>query len=55
MSARGFGPDLRKGDCAALTILNMQVTSTLLVAQAGGSQIVMDRVDPRGCCSLGEG
>jgi long-chain acyl-CoA synthetase len=46
--ARGFGPDLRKGDCAALTILNMQVTSTLLVAQAGGSQIVMDRVDPYG-------
>ena len=46
--ARNFGPDLRKGDCAALTILNMQVTSTLLVAQAGGTQIVMDRVDPAG-------
>jgi acyl-CoA synthetase (AMP-forming)/AMP-acid ligase II len=44
--ARGFGPELRKGDCAALTILNMQVTSTLLVAQAGGTQIVMDRIDP---------
>lgn len=48
IKARGFGPDLRKGDCAALTILNMQVTSTLLVAQAGGTQIVMDRVDPLG-------
>jgi long-chain acyl-CoA synthetase len=48
VAARGFGPDLRKGDCAALTILNMQVTSTLLVAQAGGAQIVMDRVDPVG-------
>ena len=48
INARGFGPDLRKGDCAALTILNMQVTSTLLVAQAGGTQIVMDRVDPLG-------
>jgi long-chain acyl-CoA synthetase len=47
-NAREFGPDLRKGDCAALTILNMQVTSTLLVAQAGGTQIVMDRVDPVG-------
>ena len=47
-AARDFGPDLRKGDCAALTILNMQVTSTLLVAQAGGTQIVMDRVDPVG-------
>jgi long-chain acyl-CoA synthetase len=48
IKARGFGPDLRKGDCAALTILNMQVTSTLLVAQAGGTQVVMDRVDPLG-------
>jgi long-chain acyl-CoA synthetase len=47
-AVRDFGPDLRKGDCAALTILNMQVTSTLLVAQAGGTQIVMDRVDPLG-------
>jgi long-chain acyl-CoA synthetase len=46
VAARGFGPELRKGDCAALTILNMQVTSTLLVAQAGGTQIVMDRSDP---------
>jgi long-chain acyl-CoA synthetase len=45
---RRFGPELRKGDCAALTILNMQVTSTLLVAQAGGTQIVMDRIDPIG-------
>jgi long-chain acyl-CoA synthetase len=49
--ARRFGPELRKGDCAALTILNMQVTSTLLVAQAGGTQIVMDRVDPLGVAS----
>ena len=48
VAARDFGPDLRKGDCAVLTILNMQVTSTLLVAQAGGTQIVMDRVDPAG-------
>jgi acyl-CoA synthetase (AMP-forming)/AMP-acid ligase II len=45
-AVRGFGPELRKGDCAALTILNMQVTATLLVAQAGGTQIVMDRLDP---------
>ena len=42
----GSGPELRKGDCAALTILNMQVTSTLLVPQAGGTQVVMDRSDP---------
>ncbi len=46
VAARSFGSELRKGDCAALTILNMQVTSTLLVAQAGGTQIVMDRSDP---------
>ncbi len=48
VAARGLGPELRKGDCAALTILNMQVTSTLLVPQAGGTQIVMDRSDPPG-------
>ena len=48
VEARRLGPELRKGDCAALTILNMQVTSTLLVAQACGTQIVMDRVDPLG-------
>ena len=48
VEARHLGPELRKGDCAALTILNMQVTSTLLVAQACGTQIVMDRVDPLG-------
>jgi len=46
--ARGFGAELRKGDCAALTILNMQVTSTLLVAQTGGTQILIDRLDPVG-------
>jgi long-chain acyl-CoA synthetase len=45
---RRYGPDLRRGDCAALTILNLQITSTLLAAQAGGTQIVMDRVDPVG-------
>ncbi len=48
VESRRLGPELRKGDCAALTILNMQVTSTLLVAQACGTQIVMDRVDPLG-------
>jgi long-chain acyl-CoA synthetase len=48
VAERGFGPHLRKGDCAALTILNMQITTTLLVAQARGTQIVMDRSDPAG-------
>jgi long-chain acyl-CoA synthetase len=46
--ARGFDSNLRRGDCAALTILNLQVTSTLLAAQAGGTQVVMDRVDAPG-------
>jgi acyl-CoA synthetase (AMP-forming)/AMP-acid ligase II len=46
--ARGFDSTLRRGDCAALTILNLQVTSTLLAAQAGGTQVVMDRVDAPG-------
>jgi acyl-CoA synthetase (AMP-forming)/AMP-acid ligase II len=46
--ARDFGPDLIKADCFPLTILNMQVLSTLLVPQCGGTAIVMDRVDPVG-------
>lgn len=46
--ARGYGPALRKADCFPLTMLNLQVLSTLLVAQCGGTAIVMDRVDPGG-------
>ncbi|HSS10266.1 MAG TPA: AMP-binding protein [Acidimicrobiales bacterium] len=48
IEARGYGPSLRKGDCFPLTILNLQVLSTLLVPQCGGTAIVMDRVDPIG-------
>ncbi len=48
VEARGYDASLRRGDCAALTILNLQVTSTLLAAQACGTQVVMDRVDPVG-------
>jgi len=48
VDTRGYGPDLRKGDCLPLTILNMVVLTTLLVAQAGGTCIVMDRLDPEG-------
>jgi acyl-CoA synthetase (AMP-forming)/AMP-acid ligase II len=51
VEARGYDASLRRGDCAALTILNLQVTSTLLSAQAGGTQIVMDRVDATGIAS----
>jgi long-chain acyl-CoA synthetase len=48
VATRGWGPELRKGDCFPLTILNLQVLSTLVTAQAGGCSIVMDRRDPDG-------
>ena len=48
VESRGYDDTLRKGDCFALTILNMQVLTTLLVAQAGGTSIVMDRIDAEG-------
>jgi acyl-CoA synthetase (AMP-forming)/AMP-acid ligase II len=48
VESRGYGPDLRKGDCLPLTILNMIVLTTLLVAQAEGCCIVMDRLDAEG-------
>ncbi len=47
-ATRGYGPELRKGDCLPLTILNMLVLTTLVVAQAGGTSIIMDRIDPEG-------
>jgi long-chain acyl-CoA synthetase len=53
--SRGYGPTLRKADCFPLTILNLQVLSTLLVAQCGGTAIVMDRVDPAGIAQWIEG
>ena len=48
VATRGYGTSLRKADCFPLTILNLQVLLTLLVAQAGGTAVVMDRVDPVG-------
>jgi long-chain acyl-CoA synthetase len=48
VETRGYGPDLRKGDCFPFTILNMAVLTTLLVSQAGGCTIVMDRIDAAG-------
>ena len=48
VASRGYGPDLRKGDCFPFTILNMAVLTTLLVSQAGGTSIVMDRIDAEG-------
>lgn len=48
VETRGYGPDLRKGDCFPFTILNLAVLTTLLVSQAGGTSIVMDRIDAEG-------
>ena len=45
---RGYGATLRKGDCFPFTVLNMAVLTTLLVSQAGGCSIVMDRIDAEG-------
>lgn len=47
-ATRGYGPTLRKGDFLALTMLNMQVLTTLLTAQAGGCAVIFDRSDPVG-------
>lgn len=48
VAERGYGADLRKGDCLPLTILNLMVLTTLLTAQAGGCCVVMDRRDAGG-------
>jgi long-chain acyl-CoA synthetase len=48
VASRGYDERLRKGDCFPLTILNLQVLTTLLVAQAGGCSVIMDRIDAEG-------
>ena len=48
VESRGYDASLRKGDCFPFTILNMAVLTTLLVSQAGGCSIVMDRIDAEG-------
>lgn len=48
VSSRNYGPELRKGDCFPMTIVNLQVLTTLLVAQAGGCFVLMDRIDAEG-------
>ena len=45
VARRSWGPDLRKGDSLPLTILNMQVLTSLLTAQAGGTAVIIDRAD----------
>jgi long-chain acyl-CoA synthetase len=48
VASRQYGPELRKGDCLPLTILNLLALTTLLVAQAGGTCVIMDRIDADG-------
>ena len=48
VASRGYDHQLRKGDCFPLTILNLHVLTTLLVAQAGGCSVIMDRIDAEG-------
>lgn len=48
VETRGYGSGLRKGDCFPFTILNLAVLTTLLVSQAGGTSILMDRIDAEG-------
>ena len=43
-----YEPGARRGDCFPLTILNMQVLTSLLVAQAGVTCVFMDRIDAQG-------
>lgn len=48
VATRGWDHTLRKGDCLPLTILNMLVLTTLLVARAEGTCIVMDQLHAAG-------
>ena len=48
VASRGYGPNFRRGDSLPLTILNMQVLTTLMTAQAGGCSVIMDRIDAAG-------
>ena len=48
VASRGYDEALRKGDSLPLTILNLQVLTTLLTTAAGGCCVLTDRRDPRG-------
>ena len=48
VASRGYDSRLRKGDCFPMTIVNLQVLTTLLVFQAGGCCVLMDRIDAAG-------
>ncbi len=48
VAASHYDKSLRKGDCLPLTILNLQVLTSLLTAAAGGCCVLTDRRDARG-------
>ena len=48
VASRRYDETLRKGDCLPLTILNLQVLTTLVTSAAGGCCILTDRRDARG-------
>jgi O-succinylbenzoic acid--CoA ligase len=48
VSTRHYDATLRKGDCLALTILNMQILTTLLTSAAGGCCLLTDHRHARG-------
>lgn len=48
VASRSYDATLRKGDCFPMTIVNLQVLTTLLVFQAGGCCVLMDRMDAAG-------
>ena len=48
VATRGYDHNFRRGDSLPLTILNMQVLTTLMTGQAGGCSVIMDRVDALG-------
>ena len=47
-ASRQYDATLRKGDCLPMTILNLQVLTTLLTAAAGGCCLLTERRDARG-------
>ena len=48
VARRRWGSGLRKGDSLPLTILNLQVLTTVLTAQAGGTAVIIDQTDVAG-------
>ena len=46
--SRGYNEQTRKGDCLPLTILNLQVLTSLVTSKAGGTCILTERRDSKG-------